>query len=295
MDWNETLQRIIDYVELHLQRTEEPIDYAVISQLAGCSFGFFQKVFSYMNNISFAEYVRNRKLTLAGYDLKSTTMKVVEISYKYGYDSPTSFAKAFQLFHGISPSMARAHSAKLHVYPKMQLTEKTTYSWQLRRMPAFRLIGKRIVVSAMDAAALIPKFWSDCQNDGSFYQLSQYDQGNPKGMFGRFHDAEDEGKQIMYTISVMSDQVLPTGYEESVIPAGTWAIFDCLGPVPHAIQNGWWFLHEEWVVQYPFVHADCPELEWFSRGNVYDDAYLSQIWIPIIEESLEEKEWKNKN
>ena len=52
--------------------------------MAGCSFGFFQKVFSYMNGISFAEYVRSRKLTLAGYDLKSTDLRIVDISYKYG-------------------------------------------------------------------------------------------------------------------------------------------------------------------------------------------------------------------
>ena len=89
MEWNEKLQIIIDYVEHHLQRKEEPVDVQEIAKIAGCSYGFFQKVFSYMNGISFAEYVRSRKMTLAGYDLKSTEMKVVDISYKYGYDSPT--------------------------------------------------------------------------------------------------------------------------------------------------------------------------------------------------------------
>ena len=67
MEWNEKLQRIIDYVEDHLQRREEPIDENVVSDIAGCSFGFFQKVFSYMNGISFSEYIRSRKLTLDGY------------------------------------------------------------------------------------------------------------------------------------------------------------------------------------------------------------------------------------
>ena len=282
MDWNETLQKIVDYVELHLQRKEEPIDYEEISRMAGCSFSFFQKVFSYMNNISFAEYVRNRKLTLAGYDLKSTAMKVVEVSYKYGYDSPTSFSKAFQLFHGVSPSMARHSSARLKVYPKMQLRENARYSWQLKQIPALRLIGKSITVSTADTAKLIPKFWSDCQNDGTFYKLTQVDQGVPRGMFGGFHQYDASLNQITYTMAVISDQAAPKGYEECMIPENTWAIFDCHGPLPKAIQNGWKFLHEEWLMQYPFAHANSPELEWYSRGNVYDDDYLSQIWIPII-------------
>ena len=80
MEWNEKLQLIVDYIEKHLQRMQEPINPQEVAEIAGCSFGFFQKVFSYMNGISFSEYVRSRKLTLAGYDLKSTDKKVVDIS-----------------------------------------------------------------------------------------------------------------------------------------------------------------------------------------------------------------------
>ena len=44
------------------------------------------------------------------------------------------------------------------------------------------------------------------------------------------------------------------------------------------------FLYQEWLVQYPFLHDACPELEWYSSQNTYAKDYLSQIWIPIIEE-----------
>ena len=75
MNWNEKLQTILDYVEEHLQRREEPINKNEIAEMAGCSYALFQKIFAYMNEISFAEYVRNRKLTLAGYDLKSSKVQ----------------------------------------------------------------------------------------------------------------------------------------------------------------------------------------------------------------------------
>ena len=48
------------------------------------------------------------------------------------------------------------------------------------------------------------------------------------------------------------------------------------------MQNGWKYLHEEWIMKYPFQHAACPELEWYSNANAYDSNYSSQIWIPII-------------
>ena len=69
MEWTDKLQAIIDYVENHLQRTEEPVNPDEISRLAGCSYSFFQKVFSYMIGTSFADYICFGKLTLGGYAL----------------------------------------------------------------------------------------------------------------------------------------------------------------------------------------------------------------------------------
>lgn len=284
MEWNEKLQIIIDYVENHLQRKEEPIDSREISQIAGCSFGFFQKVFSYMNGISFSNYVRARKLTLAGYDLKSTNLKVIDISYKYGYDSPTSFTKAFQQFHGLSPKEVRSENAELRIVPKMQVSFKQQYSWKLEQKADFRLIGKSIKISCVNEVqhSEILEFWSECQKNGIFSTLISMDTGNPQGLFGMFGHYDKNSKEMEYSIMVMSDRELQTGFNEFIIPEATWAVFDCKGAVPAAIQNGWKYLHEEWLIKYPFPHAKCPDLEWYSNGNAYDKDYLSQIWIPIL-------------
>lgn len=286
MEWNQKLQSIIDYVENHLQREEMPIDNKEISKLAGCSFDFFQKVFSYMNGISFSEYVRSRKLTLAGYDLKSTDMKIIDISYKYGYNSPTSFTKAFQQFHGVPPKEARENDIQLCVMPKMQIAQNQQYAWKLERKEAFRLIGKSTKISCINNEHYqkIPEFWSSCQKDGTYSTLVSLDTGNPKGLFGLFGSYDANTQEIDYAIMVYSNKNLPFGFVEMDIPEATWAIFDCVGTVPEAVQKGWNYLNEEWLVKYPFKHAPCPELEWYSDANTYSKDYLSQIWIPILEE-----------
>lgn len=286
MEWNEKLQNIIDYVENHLQSKEEAISNDEIAKMAGCSFDFFQKVFSYMNRISFSEYVRSRKLTLAGYDLKSTNLRIVDISYKYGYNSPTSFTKAFQQFHGVSPKEAREKNVELTVIPKMQITSKQKYSWKLEKKKIIRLIGKSIKLSCINNEHYlkIPEFWSACQKNGTFSELISLDSGNPKGLFGVFNYYDENSKELEYSIMVISKADLPDKYTEMILPETTWAIFDCVGVVPQSIQNGWKYLNEEWLIKYPFKHAQCPELEWYSDGNSYDSNYLSQIWIPIVEE-----------
>ncbi|QNM06674.1 AraC family transcriptional regulator [Qiania dongpingensis] len=286
MEWNEKLQMIVDYVEHYLQRKEESVDKEEIARIAGCSFDFFQKVFSYMNGISFAEYVRFRKLTLAGYDLKSTNMKIIDLSYKYGYDSPTSFTKAFQQFHGITPKEARAISAELRVHPKLRISVKQKYSWRIEQKPELRLVGKRIRLSGDDEenGRRILKFWSECQREGTFSDLIAIDTGTPKGIFGLFGGAGREKGAAVYSIMVNTVHAVPEGFAETVLPQNTWAVFDCRGAVPQAVRNGWKYLEEEWISQYPFKHADCPELEWYSDGVSYCEDYISQIWIPIVEE-----------
>lgn len=72
---------------------------------------------------------------------------------------------------------------------------------------------------------------------------------------------------------------------EIQIPDALWAVFDCRGAAPQAIQNGWKYLQEEWLTKYPFPHAQCPELEWYSHDNSDDGDSLSQIWIPVIDEA----------
>lgn len=287
MEWNEKLQIILDYVENHLQRKQEPIDLQEISRIAECSQGFFQKVFSYMNGISFSEYVRSRKLTLAGYDLKSTDKKVVDVSYQYGYDSPTSFTKAFQQFHGVTPKEARNKDIKLRVVPKMQISVKQQYSWRLVQKTSFRLVGKSIRLSCINGEhpEKILEFWSDCQKNGIFSMLVSIDDGDPKGLFGLFRYDENNSNELEYSIMVKSDRDLPEGCGEMIIPEAEWAVFDCIGPVPQAVQKGWKYLQEEWLVTYPFQHAECPELEWYSGGSAYAKDYLSQIWIPIVDDA----------
>lgn len=277
MNWNQKLQIIIDDVENHLQRTEEPINPFDISEIAECSYSFFQKVFSYFNGISFADYIRFRKLTLAGYDLKSTDLKVIDISYKYGYDSPTSFTKAFKEFHGITPKEARHKNLELKVVPKMQILESQEYTWKIIKKQSVRLIGKELKLSKdSEFQKQIIDFWSDCQKNGLFQELAKKDQGIPNGMFGIF----DENS---YNIMVISNEELPKGWVEIYLKEESWAIFDCRGPVPASIQKCWKYLQEEWIIKYPFDHAKEKELEWYSNGNPFDSEYLSQIWIPILE------------
>lgn len=285
MQWNEKMYLIVEYVETHLQRTQEPLNPKEVAAIAECSFDFFQKVFVYMNKISFSDYVRARKLTLAGYDIKSTTMRVIDISYKYNYNSPTSFSKAFQQFHGFSPTKARQPEKIMRIVPKMTFSQSMTHTWQVRTQRSLRLIGIQKKISCVNNVHYqkIPEFWNECQKNGGYSELISLDEGTPRGIFGVFGSFNKRTMEIDYSIMVESYAALPKKFIETIIPETTWAVFDCIGSVPESIHKGWTYLNEEWLLTYPFKHGPYPELEWYSDANVYSKEYLSQIWIPIEE------------
>ena len=104
MNWIEGMSKAIDYIEDNL---DGDISYAEAAKLCCCSEYHFQRAFSILCGYTLGEYIRQRRLTLAGLELQAGSEKVIDVGLKYGYDSPDSFSKAFKAFHGILPSQAR--------------------------------------------------------------------------------------------------------------------------------------------------------------------------------------------
>ena len=119
MDWIHGMQSAIDYIEAHL--TEE-IDYDAVAAQSFSSSYHFQRVFSILCGLTVGEYIRNRRLALAGAELATGNAKVIDVALKFGYESPDSFAKAFQRFHGVLPSQVRSTGGNLKSFSRLVLT-----------------------------------------------------------------------------------------------------------------------------------------------------------------------------
>lgn len=142
MDWIEGLQRSVDYIEDHLT---EAIDYEKVAAQCFSSSYHFQRVFSILCGFTIGDYIRNRRLSLAGALLASSDAKVIDIALKFGYESPDSFAKAFKKFHGILPSQARNDGSKLRSYSrlvlKISLEGGTPMDYRIEKKPEMILTG----------------------------------------------------------------------------------------------------------------------------------------------------------
>ncbi len=142
MDWIKGLQKSLDYIEEHI--TEE-IDYGELAKQSYSSNFNFQRVFGILCGCSIGEYIRNRRLSLAGAELASGNIKVIDAALKYGYESPDSFSKAFKQFHGILPSKAKGNGNLLksysRLYIKLTLEGGDTMNYKIEEKEEFTLIG----------------------------------------------------------------------------------------------------------------------------------------------------------
>lgn len=143
MDWIMGLQRAVDYIEAHLT---EQISYEDVAREAYVSPFYFQRVFSILCGYTVGEYIRNRRLTLAGSELLATDQKVIDLALKYGYETPESFTRAFTRFHGITPSAARLTLAPLTSFARLsiQISMKGGERMQYRiaNKDSFRIVAK---------------------------------------------------------------------------------------------------------------------------------------------------------
>lgn len=76
-------------------------------------------------------FLRSR-VTKVAFELQLSNTKIMYISSKYGYVSPTSFNRAFENVHGVSPTAARMEGTLLNTYPPTSFSINITGGESMR-------------------------------------------------------------------------------------------------------------------------------------------------------------------
>ena len=123
MDWLVNLQRAIDYIEEHLLEDAFVTGENISKQIFSSEFNF-RTIFRVITGYAIGEYIRNRRLSLAGEEIINSKQSILDIALKYGYDTPESFTKAFTRFHGVSPSHVRKNGTGLKTFTRIILNSQ---------------------------------------------------------------------------------------------------------------------------------------------------------------------------
>ena len=295
MDWLTRMNAALAYIESNL--TGE-IDPDALAKLACCSSHNFYRVFSFITDVSLAEYIRRRKLTLAALELQNSDIKVVDLAVKYGYDSPVSFSRAFQHLHGLTPSEARTGGATLKAYPKMtfQISIKgaNEMNYRIETKEAFQMFGIEEIHkdealakhTDLDGIQMVDM---DIEDDayeklkaaaGDLPAFVNKDMNKIHALFG--HRQTEEGTFPTMTCAFRSPTSNTAGYTIADIPAHSWAIFPSekhedkdLDEVTARLYKR---IHSEWMPTANYEFVSDLELEVF--GGEGADNFV-EVWLPV--------------
>ncbi len=299
MDWMTGIQRAIDYIEEHIT---EDIDREAVAGESFSSYYHFQRVFSILCGYTLGEYIRLRRLSLAGAELANGSIKVIDAALKYGYDSPESFSKAFRSFHGLTPSEARRNGSKLRSFSrlsiKITLEGGSIMNYRIEEKPELILTGFKAHFTGA------PYGKDREEQEGRLFTTTR---GIQWFLHGASHDSDphcvidnitDEGydfyychplaqwtRENLYNRDVTGvDFIESMGLETVVVPKMTYIIFetkdtddpitDYMGLLNQRVQ-----VLTEWLPEMGFRLAPAPELavyHWVpkSERNV-------QVWLPV--------------
>lgn len=282
MEWIDSISKAIEYMEDHIT---EDLTVNDIAKAASISPFYFQSGFSMLCGYTIAEYMRQRRLTLAGSELVSTDNKIIDVAMKYGYESPDSFTKAFTRFHGATPTAVRRNGAMVRAFSPLKISFSlkggSIMDYKIVEKEAFTVMGAARTFNYDTCKQEIPRFWQ-----------RHYETGKGEfvcGMYGINIDESMGSDEFEYLIAddFSQGKEVPEGFVTRTIPKHTWAVFPCKGSMPKALQEVSQKIYSEWLPNckdYNIAAGYCIELYTdvrnYPKGNE-DENYYSEMWIPV--------------
>lgn len=281
------LNNAIEYIEDNLDST---IEIDEIAKAAFTSRYHFQRMFYALTGFTLTEYIRNRRLTLAGEELSSKNSKITEVAFKYGYTSPDAFTKAFQRLHGVTPSKITKGNVKLKAFPKLlfqiSIKGECEINYRIIEKDKFKAFGVDVLTTSVDDALYkeIPEFCDKIWGNGTHLKINEF-LGYPKMhmLHGIHYDFKEDGSRRYMIGWEVPETGVPKEYKILDIPACTWVVFEDKGVMPQnlVVQDVWKRIYSEWFPSSGFEQVQGPCIEKYYWDDDQYDKYKCEVWIPI--------------
>jgi len=267
----------IDYLETVL---DDEIDEKKVNMLSGYSYSMFSRLFSILTETTLSEYLRSRRLTEAAIILRDTDKKIIDIAFKFGYESSDSFGTAFKNFHGFTPSEVRnGKPFKLVSRVQLALSVKGGRSMNItiQKKKAFIVAG---VNEQNINSSLCSSVWDKLYEKYSHDELASLGRGQTVGVC---YDVESPGtiNYIAGYIITDLDRAKNMGLYVLEVNEAEYAIVELNGEVPDCIHKGWKYVMEVFFPEHGYIHSGSPDFEYYYKGDMYSKDYKMELWIPI--------------
>ena len=280
-----SFNKTIDYLETVL---DDEIDEKKVTQLSGYSYSMFSRLFSILTETTLSEYLRSRRLTEAAVILRDTDEKIIDVAFKFGYESSDSFGTAFKNFHGFTPSEVR-NGKPFKLVSRVQLALSVRggriMNITIQKKKAFTVAG---INEQNINSSLCPSIWDKLYEKYSHDELVSLGSGKSVGVCHDILDLDNHDVLDTNTINYMTgyivndvDKARGMGLDVLEVEEAEYAVVELTGSVPDCIHNGWKYAMEVFFPEHGYVHSGKPDFEYYYEGDMHSKDYKMELWIPI--------------
>lgn len=272
-----SMKKSLEYIEDHLT---EKLEIKDIASIAAYSPFHYQRLFQILTGYTIGEYIRYRRMSHAAQELSVTDIKVIDLAYKYQYESPEAFSRAFKRIFDISPSAVRKKDVKLKNYPalsiEVQMVAKPPLEYEIVTKEAFVIEGYKTTFTAEEIMA--------GKAYGQFVRKVRHDVDKIMSRNSNYSLITAGSYRIddcNYYDAIVGTFTKSPQVESLLVAKGKWCVFKGKGPLRESLHDLWVRIFTEWFPMTNFQHSGSTELEVFYPGDQTAEDYYYEIWIPV--------------
>jgi AraC family transcriptional regulator len=275
----EIVQRIMKAIHFMDHNLLNDITYHDVADNVYMSSFHFHRTFKILTGITPNEYIRNRRLSLAGEELTLSDKSVLDIAMKYQYDSLEGFSKAFRRFHNVTPIKVKQGKVMLKTFHPLKINISfeggKSMDYKVMSLEPFTVLAKTREFEIDAEINLIPSFWDEQIELGLVKQLSKV--AIEPGLYGICQQIEPRKDTFNYGIGVkVSNDANIEGLNVWKIDNPLWAVFECEN-TKH-IGEVWKVILEEFFINSIYERVEELDFELYleDRPDIF-----CQLYIPI--------------
>lgn len=259
------------------------IDYNDLARKTGVSLYEFRRIFTFIAKVPIGEYVRKRRLSLAAAELRNGA-GVTVTALKCGYDSPSSFSRAFKEFHGVSPAEATKGEGNFKAFTRLTAEIVTNGAldipYEIFNKGAFKIVGYG-GVSKIDDKECCESVWNE------FYSSSAADKISLRSrIFAAYENGENGvgcviGEETA-KIGVGNDSEKGSaGCACAEIPESKWAKFRLNSTDDEIVDRFYGEVLLKWLSSTNWRRRKGVAGVEVFPADMSEEGFEWEIWIPI--------------
>lgn len=254
---------MVEYIEKNI---DNEINFDELSKITNTNIFILERIFMFLTNMTITEYIKKRRLSKAFEDIRNTNDKIIDIAFKYQYNSASSFNRAFKQLFNITPTECRKCIGNYKIIPIEYFEvnkEKYNFDYKIKKFNSIFLYCYHITAQThSELLYKIKQLYQEVKTS------ERYGVFNKMGMYGVFSKKDGLYHYYLGSTKYFSD------LEKYEIKKNEYAEFKFISREQSEIVTFEKRINKQWIPSTNYNIKNNLKIELYKNNNCF-------IYLPL--------------